>query len=85
MHRNRRVRRISVTAAISLAIAAGSFAGVGEASADPAVCGGPDTPPCAGPGPLTAEQQCALIAWRTFTPCNWLGMQVPTGTPGSYG
>ncbi|ORB16874.1 hypothetical protein BST37_05820 [Mycobacterium noviomagense] len=48
----------------------------------PAPCGGPDVP-CAGPGPLTPEQQCAFIAWRTWMPCNWLGMQVPAGTPGS--
>jgi hypothetical protein len=37
---------------------------------------------------LTPEQQCALIAARTWTPCNWapgINMQVPQGTPGSWG
>ena len=57
--------------------------GVGAASADPAVCGGPTTPPCAPP--LSPQQQCALVAWRTWTPCNWVGVQVPVGTPGSVG
>ena len=37
------------------------------------------------PPPLSPEQQCALVAWRTWTPCNWLGLQVPVGTPGSVG
>ena len=78
-----RIRRISALAAITLSIGVGSFISMGTASADPAVCGGPDSPPCAGPGPLTPEQQCALIAWRTWTPCNWLGVQVPEGTPGT--
>jgi len=41
----------------------------------PAVC---------APG-LSPEQQCALVAWRRWTPCNWLGVQVPVGTPGSVG
>jgi hypothetical protein len=50
----------------------------------PPPCGSPDVP-CAGPGPLTPEQQCAWIAFRTWTPCNWLGVQVPAGTPGSLG
>lgn len=36
-----RIRRISVIAAITLEIGVGSFAGVGMASADPTVCGGP--------------------------------------------
>ena len=80
-----RIRRISATAAIALAMGAGSFAASASVAADPNVCGGPDTPPCAGPSPLTPEQQCALIAWRTWTPSNWLGMQVPVGTPGSMG
>ncbi|WP_374026415.1 hypothetical protein [Mycobacterium sp. HNNTM2301] len=70
-------------AAVALLTAVGSFAGLPTAAADP-ICGTPGTPPCAGPGPLTPEQQCALIAWRTMTPCNWLGMQVPAGTPGSW-
>lgn len=78
--------RLFITAfsvAIPLMVGAGVFAGMPTASADP-VCGTPGTPPCAGPGPLTPEQQCALFAARTWTPCNWMGMQVPAGTPGSY-
>jgi hypothetical protein len=76
-----------------LALAFAAFAafcvltGSGVAQADPAACGTPDVP-CAGPSPLTPEQQCALIAWRTWTPCNWapgINMQVPQGTPGSWG
>ena len=54
------------------------------AHADPPICGAPDKP-CAGPSPLTPEQQCAFTAWRTMMPCNWLGQQVPEGTPGSWG
>lgn len=79
------LRRIitAFVAAVALLIAASSFAGLPPVSADP-ICGTPTTPPCAGPSPLTPEQQCAFIAWRTMTPCNWLGMQVPAGTPGSW-
>jgi hypothetical protein len=77
-----RIRRLLVLAGIVFSIAVGSFTGLPAASADP-VCGAPGLPPCAGPNPLTPEQQCAWIAWRTWTPCNWFGMQVPTGTPGS--
>ncbi|HEY2500034.1 MAG TPA: hypothetical protein VGI68_01065 [Mycobacterium sp.] len=79
-----RIRRLSAFTAFALFIGAASFAGIPTATADP-VCGTPGTPPCAGPGPLTPEQQCALFAWRTWTPCNWMGMQVPAGTPGSMG
>ncbi|WP_085080982.1 hypothetical protein [Mycobacterium palustre] len=74
---------IGFVTAAALLIAAGGFAGLPTASADP-ICGTPGTPPCAGPSPLTPEQQCALIAWRSLMPCNWLGMQVPVGTPGSW-
>lgn len=28
---------------------------------------------------------CAIIAWRTMTPCNYWGVKVPQGTPGSWG
>ena len=52
------------------------------AQADNPSCGSPDVP-CAPP--LTSQQQCALIAWRTWIPCNWVGVQVPSGTPGSVG
>jgi hypothetical protein len=80
-----RIRRLSALAATAFLIAAGAtFATAPPASADP-ICGTPDTPPCAGPNPLTPEQQCALIAWRTLLPCNWMGMQVPVGMPGSWG
>jgi hypothetical protein len=76
-------KRLLMAVAVAASLSAGSYASVGVASADPAVCGGPDTPPCAPA--LSPEQQCALIAWRTWTPCNWLGVQVPVGTPGSVG
>jgi hypothetical protein len=79
----KRTRRLIIVAATALATSVGGFAAATTASADPAICGGPDTPPCAGPSPLTPEQQCALFAWRTWTPCNWAGVQVPVGTPGS--
>ena len=54
------------------------------AKADPPVCGTPEVP-CAGPMPLSPQQQCALIAWRMMLPCNWVGVQVPVNTPGSWG
>jgi hypothetical protein len=54
------------------------------AHADPGPqCNGPGLPRCAGaPDPNTL---CAVIAWRTMTPCNYWGVQVPQGTPGSWG
>ncbi|MDM4142236.1 hypothetical protein QRK86_19175 [Mycobacterium sp. FLAC0960] len=81
----RDVRRFltGIVAALAMLITAGSVAGPPTASADP-VCGVPGTPPCAGPSPLSPDQQCALIAWRSMMPCNWLGVQVPAGTPGSW-
>jgi hypothetical protein len=85
-----RIGRASVLAAFTLTVGAAvyGFSGVGVAQADPGpACGAPGVP-CAGPSPLTPEQQCALIAWRTWTPCNWspgINMQVPAGTPGSWG
>jgi len=85
MDRTRRVTAAFI-AAIALLIGASTLAAIPTASADPpGICGGPGLPPCAGPNPLTPEQQCALIAWRAGMPCNWLGMQVPQGTPGSWG
>ena len=77
------LKRLLMTGAVAASIIVGGCVGVGAASADPAVCGGPGTPPCAPP--LSPEQQCALVAWRTWTPCNWQGVQVPVGTPGSVG
>jgi hypothetical protein len=47
------------------------------------VVGTSGAPQCA-PG-LSPDQARALIAWRTWMPCNWFGVQVPTGTPGSWG
>lgn len=47
------------------------------------VCNVPGSPPCAPPP--DPAMLCAVIAWRTFTPCNWYGVQVPQGTPGSWG
>jgi hypothetical protein len=75
-------------AAFALAAALCGAAGVAHADPPPGpVCGAPDVP-CAGPSPLSPDQQCALIALRTWTPCNWapgINMQVPQGTPGSWG
>jgi hypothetical protein len=77
--------RIHTAAALAIAAAAAMFIGAAPAAhADPPICGSPDRP-CAGPSPLTPEQQCAFTAWRTMMPCNWLGQQVPQGTPGSWG
>ena len=83
------LRRASVFAAFALTAGAlYGFPGAAVAQADPGPpCGSPDMP-CAGPSPLTPEQQCALIAARTWTPCNWapgINLQVPAGTPGSWG
>jgi len=80
-----RIRQL--TAGIAIAGFAASFGLIGAAPtalADPP-CGGPGGPPCAGPSPLSPEQQCAFTARRTTMPCNWLGQQVPQGTPGSWG
>lgn len=81
----RDLRRVltGIVAALAMLITAASVADLPTASADP-VCGVPGTPPCAGPSPLSPDQQCALIAWRSMMPCNWLGVQVPAGTPGSW-
>jgi hypothetical protein len=76
-----RLKRFLMTGVVAASISVGGYVGMAAASADPAVCGGPTTPPCAPP--LSPEQQCALVAWRTWTPCNWVGVQVPVGTPGS--
>jgi hypothetical protein len=79
------VKRFIAVMLFVAAAAAGVLVGSAPAHADPSPpCGSPDVP-CAGPGPLTPEQQCAWIAWRTWTPCNWIGLQVPAGTPGSLG
>jgi len=77
------LKRLLMTGAVAASIIVGGCAGMSAASADPAVCGGPGTPPCAPP--LSPEQQYALGAWRTWTPCNRVGVQVPDGTPGSVG
>lgn len=61
-----------------------------RAEPDQPVCGVEGLPECAPP-PMNSdggllippEIQCALIAWRTWTPCNAWGIQVPVGTPGS--
>ena len=74
-------------AALALATAAAFCGLAGVAQADPPPgpgCGTPDVP-CAGPSPLSPQQQCALTAWMMHMPCNWLGQQVPQGTPGSWG
>lgn len=73
----------AVAAAVG-ALAAALLIGAPHAHADPnAPCGVAGAPPCA---PLLNNQQmCALIAWRTLTPCNWYGIPVPQNTPGSWG
>jgi hypothetical protein len=74
------VKRLLLIGVVAASIGVGGWVGVGTASAQP-VCGVPGTPLCAPS--LSPEQQCAFIAWRTWTPCNWVGVQVPIGTPGS--
>ena len=74
------LKRLVMIGGIAASITVGGYVGMGAAAAQP-VCGAPGLPPCA-PG-LSPEQQCAFIAWRTWTPCNWVGVQVPIGTPGS--
>src|ERR1700729_4065483 len=79
--------RIHTAAGLAIAASAAMYGLIGAAPAahaDPPICGSPDRP-CAGPSPLTPEQQCALTAYRMMMPCNWLGQQVPQGTPGSWG
>jgi hypothetical protein len=34
---------------------------------------------------LITAATISVIAFRTFTPCNWYGIKVPQGTPGSWG
>jgi hypothetical protein len=79
--------RIHTAAGLAIAASAAMYGLIGAAPAahaDPPICGSPDRP-CAGPSPLTTEQQCALTAYRMMMPCNWMGQQVPQGTPGSWG
>jgi hypothetical protein len=76
------VKRFIAVMLFVAAAGAGVLVGSAPAHADPPPCGSPDVP-CAPP--LTPDQQCALIAWRTWLPCNWVGVQVPSGTPGSVG
>jgi hypothetical protein len=72
------MKRLMAATAVALSIGAGVVPAT--AAADP-VCNAPGLPPCAPPGdPATL---CAIIAWRTWTPCNYWGLQVPQGTPGS--
>jgi hypothetical protein len=82
-HRGWRTMRKPSIVLAGVACAASLLAfGAAPAQADNPSCGSPDVP-CAPP--LTSQQQCALIAWRTWIPCNWVGVQVPSGTPGSVG
>jgi hypothetical protein len=77
------VKRFMAVTVFVAAAAVPVLVGSAPADAEPAPpCGSPEVP-CAPM--LTPEQQCALIAWRTWTPCNWVGVQVPSGTPGSVG
>jgi hypothetical protein len=75
------VKRFAILASLLLLLVLGSTP-VAEADPGP-VCGVAGMPPCAGPGDPAIV--CAIIAWRTFTPCNYWGVQVPQGTPGSLG
>jgi hypothetical protein len=75
---------VAVCAAITYATLTGLVSSA-VAHADPPICGGPGGPPCAGPSPLAPDQQCALTAFMMHMPCNWVGQQVPQGTPGSWG
>lgn len=54
-----------------------------HADPPPFACDGPGLPPCASGG--DPGTMCAIIAWRTMTPCNYWGVKVPQGTPGSWG
>lgn len=78
------IRRLAMVAATSAMLF--GTAPVPAAAADP-ICNAPGLPPCAPPAPfqLTPAQTCAVVAWRTWVPCNWWGQQVPEGTPGSVG
>lgn len=77
------MKRRVITAVVALA-ATLCFPASAHADPEPGpVCGAPGLPPCAGPGPLSPDQKCAAVAWFTWTPCNWWGVQVPEGTPGS--
>lgn len=78
-------RVVAGLAIVAAAVLYGLIAAAPPGHADPPICGTPDTPQCAGGSPLTPQQQCAFTAWRTMMPCNWLGQQVPQGTPGSWG
>lgn len=53
-----------------------------QADPAPAVCGTATTPPCVPVG-IDPNVQCAITAYLTWTPCNWWGVRVPEGTPGS--
>lgn len=72
-------------ATLSIALATAGISQAPIATADPpAPCGTPGIAACAGPGPLTPEQRCALVAAQMWLPCNWvINEPVPTGTPGS--
>lgn len=48
----------------------------------PTNCGGSDQPQCL-PG-IDSPTECAIVAWRTHRPCNWFGVPVAPGTPGSW-
>lgn len=73
--------RTIATAITATAIAFGLLAAP-PAHADPA-CNAPGMPPCAPPP--DPNLMCAAIAFRLMMPCNWVGVQVPQGTPGSWG
>ena len=77
------LKRLLMIGAVAASISVGGCVGVGAASGRP--CRVWRARDAAVRAALSPQQQCALVAWRTWTPCNWVGVQVPIGTPGSVG
>ncbi|MBS9536187.1 hypothetical protein KIH27_21630 [Mycobacterium sp. M1] len=62
--------------------------GAGISQADPYYpgptnCGAPGAPACLPVG-VPAPTECAIVAALTWRPCNWEGVPVAPGTPGSW-
>lgn len=71
------VAALTVTSALSIAPAHASPLVPG-----PTNCGGDGQAPCL-PG-IPGPAQCALTALQHLMPCNWYGVSVAPGTPGSF-
>ncbi|WP_165606993.1 hypothetical protein [Mycolicibacter kumamotonensis] len=71
---------ISIAAVLLSATAAVSGAPAQAVPGMEQTCGGPGQPQCAAADPAL---KCAFTAFATLRPCNWLGQEVPVGTPGS--